>query len=91
MNVDDFNRTAKILGKKYVPALLKELTKKNWVKANDVASYIGITTATAVNYLHNLAEIGLLEKRKIDGLTGEVWVYRLGTQKYSMELNIEDK
>ncbi len=90
MDLYEFNRAAKILGKKHVPSLIEELSKKNWVKANDVASYIGITTATAVSYLHDMAEVRLLDKKKMKGLTGDIWVYRLSKQHYSLELDIEE-
>ncbi len=88
MELDEFNRSAKILGRKHVPSLLRELKKKGWSKASDLASYVGVTVATTVSYLEDLEDIGVLERRKAKGLTGEIWQYRLSSQHIELETDI---
>jgi len=90
MNLEEFNRAARILGRKHVPNLLKELKKKNWLKATEVSSYIGITPATAVSYLKDLESLDVLEKREIKGETGPVWEYRLPSETISIETKITE-
>ncbi len=90
MNLEEFNRAARILGRKHVPDMLIELKKKGWLKATEVSSYIGISPATAVSYLQDLESIDILEKRKIKGETGPIWEYRLPSQTVTIETEITE-
>ncbi len=89
MYIEEFNECARILGKKHVPEVIRELMRKDWIKANELASYIGITTATAVTYLRSLSKVGLLDKRRAKGLTGKVWEYRLDLEEYCLKLDLK--
>ncbi len=87
--LDEFNEAARILGRKYVPELLEELSDGEWVKASDLAAYVDISTATAVSYLKDLKEIGVLEKRKKKGMTGQIKEFRLSSPDISLETKVE--
>lgn len=88
MDMEEFNSAARILGRKHVPAVLEEISKKKRIRASELASYTGICTATAVNYLTALESIGVLEKKKVKGETGDVWEYRLSSDKIVLETMI---
>ncbi|MFO7991781.1 MAG: hypothetical protein R6U61_05760 [Thermoplasmata archaeon] len=89
MELDEFNKSARILGRKHVPPLLSEVKKKGWSKASDLASYVGVTVATTVSYLEDLEDIGVLEKRRAKGLTGEIWQYRLRSDHIELETDVD--
>ncbi|MFW6141177.1 MAG: HTH domain-containing protein [Candidatus Saliniplasma sp.] len=90
MNLEEFNRHARILGRKYVPDVLEEISKKGWIQASDLASYLHISTATAVNYLKELESIGVLKKKKVKGETGDVWRYNINKYDIVLETTIPD-
>lgn len=89
MDLDDFNRSARILGKKYVPKILRELKKHGWMKASDLSSYLKISTATTVNYLKDLSNIGVLGCRETKGMTGDVKEYKLADEKIILKTDLE--
>ncbi|MGM0405684.1 MAG: hypothetical protein ACQEQM_06040 [Thermoplasmatota archaeon] len=90
MDLEEFNSHARILGRKYVPGVLKEISKKGWLQASDLSSYIHISTATAVNYLKELESIGVLKRKKVKGETGDVWKYDINKDNIVLETNISD-
>ncbi len=89
MDLDDFNHTARILGRKHVPAVLRKISHKETIKASDLASYVGITVATAVSYLNDLESIGILEKEHVQGETGEIWIYCIANKEITLTTEIE--
>ncbi len=89
MDIEEFNHAARILGRKYVPAVIKEVSVKKNITASELASYIGICTATAVNYLSELEKIGVLKKKIVKGETGDVWEYRLTSDTITLETEID--
>ncbi len=89
MDLEEFNHTARILGRKHVPAVLRKISHKGTMKASDLASYIGITVATAVSYLNDLESIRILEKEQIQGETGEIWIYRIANRRITLTTEIE--
>lgn len=90
MDLEEFNSHARILGRKYVPEVLKEISKKGWLQASDLSSYVHISTATAVNYLKELESIGVLKRKKVKGETGDVWKYDINKDNIVLETNISD-
>ena len=90
MDLGEFNRHARILGRKYVPEVLKEISKKGWIQASDLSSYIHISTATAVTYLKELESIVVLKRKKVKGETGDVWKYDINKDNIVLETNISD-
>lgn len=89
MDLNEFNRSARILGKKYVPRILKELKKHGWMKASDLSSYLDISTATTVNYLKDMSNIGILECREKEAMTGIVKEYRLTDDKIILKTDLD--
>ncbi len=89
MDIEEFNHAARILGRKYVPAVLKEVSAKRNITASELASYIGICTATAVNYLTELEKIGVLKRRVVKGETGDVWEYQLASDTITLETEMD--
>lgn len=89
LELHEFNKAARILGRKYVPAVLEELSDHGWMKASDLSSYLKISTATVMNYLKELEEIDVLERREVKGATGPIWEYNLKKDSISIETEIK--
>ncbi len=89
MDIKEFNRIAKIMGKKHVPEIISELKKKGWLKASDLSSYLSLSTATAVRYLKDMSDIDILKRRKVEGLTGEIWEYSIAEKRVIYEIELD--
>ena len=89
MNREQFQRAAFVLGKDHCLYVVETLYIKEWSTATEIAEELKIHTATAVKYLTELYEIGLVEKRTREGKYKDALEYRLKESEINLTLNFE--
>jgi len=89
MNKERFQRAAFVLGKDHCLFVVETLYLKEWSTATEIAEELKIHTATAVKYLAELYEIGIVEKRIRAGKYKDALEYRLINSEINLTLNFE--
>ena len=88
MKKEDIRKMLFILGKEHCLDVMINLYKNDWQTASQVARDLKIHIATAVKYLSELHELGLVDRWLKQGKTREVFEYRLKSPKIKIELDI---
>lgn len=89
MNKEQFQRAAFVLGKEHCIDVVENLYLREWSTATEIAEELKIHTATAVKYLTELHEIGIVEKRTREGKYKDAFEYRLINPEINLTLNFE--
>lgn len=87
MDPDTFRQAATLLSGEYSLAILRELRDGGWHLSSEVARGLHIHVSTASRFLHRLAEMGLVERRKHDARTSE---YRIPSPHLALEVDLTD-
>ncbi|ODS35289.1 MAG: hypothetical protein A7316_04170 [Candidatus Altiarchaeales archaeon WOR_SM1_86-2] len=90
MNKEQFRRAAFVLGKDHCMEVVETLYIREWSTATEIAEELKIHTATAVKYLSELHEIGIVEKRVREGKYKDAFEYRLIEAEINLTLNFEE-
>lgn len=77
-----------VLGKKHCLDVMISLYKNGWQTASEVAADLKIHIATAVKYLSELHELGLVDRQIKMGITREAYEYQLKNPKIEIEIDI---
>ena len=77
-----------VLGKKHCLDVMICLYKNRWQTASQVARDLNIHIATAVKYLSELYELGLVDRQVKMGRTREAYEYQLKNPKIEIEIDI---
>jgi predicted transcriptional regulator len=86
---DDLRRLLFVLGKEHCLDVMINLYKNEWQTASSVAKDLNLHVATAVKYLSELHELGLVNRRIKRGRTRDAFEYSLRTQNIRIEIEIE--
>ena len=87
MKKTDIRRMLFVLGKEHCLDVMISLNKNGWQTASQVAKDLDIHIATAVKYLSELHELGLLKRRLKKTKTRGAFEYKLGDAKVNIELD----
>ena len=88
MKKEDMRRMLFVLGKEHCLDVMIYLYKNDWQTASQVARGLKIHIATAVKYLSELHELGLVDRRVKWGKTREAFEYQLKNPKINIEFDI---
>jgi predicted transcriptional regulator len=88
MKKEDMRKMLFVLGKEHCMDVMINLYKNDWQTASQVARDLNIHIATAVKYLSELHELGLVDRRIKKGKTRESFEYQLKNPKIKIELDI---
>ena len=77
-----------VLGKEHCLDVMINVYKNGWQTASEVAKDLDLHIATAVKYLSELHELGLMNRRKKRGKTREAFEYQLTTSKIKIEFDV---
>lgn len=86
---DDIRRMLFVLGKEHCLDIMINLYRNDWQTASGAAKDLNLHVATAVKYLSELHELGLVNKRIKRGKTREAFEYQLKTQDIRIEFEIK--
>ncbi len=87
MDPDTFRQAATLLSGEYSLAILRQLRDGEWHLSSEVARDLHIHVSTASRFLHRLAEMGLIERRRHDARTSE---YRVPSPRLQLEVDLTD-
>ena len=90
MNKEDIRRMLFVLGKEHCLDVMICLNKNGWQTASEVARDLDIHIATAVKYLSELHELGLLGRRVKKTKTRGAFEYKLENPRVIIELDLTE-
>lgn len=90
MKKEDIKKMLFVLGKVHCLDVMINLYKNDWQTASEVADDLKIHIATAVKYLSELHELGLVGRRVKRSKTREAYEYQLKNPKIIIELDISE-
>ncbi|UCF08439.1 MAG: helix-turn-helix transcriptional regulator [Thermoplasmata archaeon] len=88
MDKESIRRLLFVLGKEHCLDVLINVHKKDWQTASEVARDLNIHIATAVKYLTELHELGLVNRRVKRGKTREAFEYQVKNQNIRIEFEL---
>jgi predicted transcriptional regulator len=88
MKKEDMKRMLFVLGKEHCLDVMINVYKNDWQTASEVARDLNIHIATAVKYLSELYELGLVNRRIKRGKTREAYEYQVKNPKVKIEFDI---
>ena len=88
MEKKDMRKMLFVLGKEHCLDVMINLYKNDWQTASQVARDLNVHIATAVKYLSELHELGLVDRRVKQGKTRESFEYQLKNPKIKIEFDI---
>jgi len=90
MNKEQFAHTLSILGKEHCIDVIETLYIKEWCTATEISEELKIHIATAVSYLSDLHDIGLVERRIRGGKYKDAYEYSLKSTSINLNLNFKE-
>ncbi len=88
MKKENMKRMLFVLGKEHCLDVMINVFKNDWQTASEVARDLNIHIATAVKYLSELYELGLVNRRVKRGKTREAFEYQVKDPKVKIEFDI---
>lgn len=88
MERESFRRGTYVLGKEYSIDILEYIHSEGWSKASDIAEELDIHIATCSQYLKELWELDILEKRKVQAKTRMVDEFRVKDPKIELDYDL---
>ncbi len=88
MKKEDMKRMLFVLGKEHCLDVMICVYNNDWQTASEVARDLNIHIATAVKYLSELHELGLVNRRVKRGKTREAFEYQVKNPKVKIEFDI---
>jgi predicted transcriptional regulator len=88
MTKEDIRKMLFVLGKEHCLDVIINLYKNGGQTASQIARDLNIHVATAVKYLSELHELGLVDRRVKWGKTREAFEYQLKNPKINIEFDI---
>ncbi|UCE37362.1 MAG: hypothetical protein JSW00_18175 [Thermoplasmata archaeon] len=88
MKKEAMKRMLFVLGKEHCLDVMINVYKNDWQTASEVARDLNIHIATAVKYLTELYELGLVNRRIKRGKTREAFEYQVKSPKVKIEFDI---
>lgn len=88
MKKEDMRRLLFVLGKEHCLDVMICVYKNGWQTASEVARELNIHIATAVKYLTELHELGMVNRRLKRGKTREAFEYQLKSPKIKIEFDV---
>jgi DNA-binding HxlR family transcriptional regulator len=90
MDKNDLRFMLYVLGKEHSLDIIINLYKNGWQTASEVARDLGIHIATAVKYLSELHELGLVTRQEKKGRTRTTFEYKYRKQVISIEFELNN-
>jgi predicted transcriptional regulator len=88
MKKEEMRKMLFVLGKEHCLDVMISVHKNGWQTASQVARDLNIHIATAVKYLSELYELGLVDRRVKKGKTREAYEYQLKNPKVKIEFDV---
>ena len=88
MKKENMRKMLFVLGKEHCLDVMICVYKNGWQTASQVARDLNIHIATAVKYLSELYELGLVDRRIKKGKTREAFEYQLKNPKIKIEVDV---